>query len=300
MFLESNDITLKRLQEASCICGNISRECFLAAVSPDTLSDAKDNIRTAIIQAKDLSDTIINITESDPSCIPNTPVVRESVVEQLSRRASFRLGLFGVMAGLDQRRANATYEFNCAIRASPDLATLVGKIFENRLHKFLKTSSRTFTIESLDNRSANTKRFGDMECFSGGLALSVKSKTSCYLQPLFPSFDSFLYQPGNSQSGFSPLIALQVTTAANHASKIKGLEDVQTSLKPSVSGLKCLRPTTKRKMVILFVVPKKVVSEKQTIDGAKQGTKKKKETLWYKKTAQYILALSEEEVFKAT
>ncbi len=129
------------------------------------------------------------------------------------------------------------------------------------------------------------------------------------LSPVFPSFDSFLYHPGISQSGFSRLIALQATTAADHAIKIKGLEDVQTSLKPNVSGMKHLRPTIKRKMIILFVVPDTlgVIFAKQTIEGAKQaikdtkkGTKKEKERLWYRKTAQYILALSEEEVFKAT
>ncbi|KAM6499267.1 hypothetical protein JOM56_004775, partial [Amanita muscaria] len=56
-----------------------------------------------------------------------------------------------------------------------------------------------------------------------------------------------------SQSGFSRLIALQATTAADHAIKIKGLEEVQTSLKLKVPGMKHLRPTIKRNMIILFV-----------------------------------------------
>jgi hypothetical protein len=149
--------------------------------------------------------------------------------------------------------------------------------------------------------TSDTKQFGTMKCFSGDLALSVKSETPCYLQPLspvFPSFDSFLYQPRISQSGFSCLIALQVTTAEDHAIKIKGLEDVQRSLKPNVSGLKHLRPTIERKMIILFVVP-----DTLTVTFSRQAIKdkeKNKGPLWYKKTAQYILALSEEEVFKAT
>ena len=105
--------------------------------------------------------------------------------------------------------------------------------------------------------TSDTNHFGDMKCFSGQLvALSVKSETPCYLQPLSPVvsfFDSFLYQPGISQSGFSHLIALQATTAAVDAIKIKDLEDVRTSLKPNVSGMmKHLRPTTKRNFFSLF------------------------------------------------
>jgi len=225
-----------------------------------------------------------------------------------------------MMRVLDKRRPGSAYEFYCAIKGCHDGAALAGRAFENHLHEFLKTSSRTFTIESLDERSAtleirftsDTKRFGDMKCFSDHLALSVKSETSCYLQPLspvFPSFDSFLYQPGISRSGFSRLIALQATTAADHTIKIKGLEDVQASLNPNVSGMKHLRPTIRRKMIILFVVPDtlRMIFAKQTIEGAKQAingakkdTTREKETLWYRKTAQYILALSEKEVFKAT
>ena len=128
--------------------------------------------------------------------------------------------------------------------------------------------------------------------------LTVKSKTSCYL-----------YQPRISQSGFSHLIALQATIAADHAIKIRGLDDVQTSLKSNISGMKPLRPTIGREMIILFAVPDTsgAIPAKQTIEGAKQvikdtnkSTKKEKEPFWYRKTAQYILAVSEEEAFKAT
>ena len=55
-------------------------------------------------------------------------------------------------------------------------------------------------------------------------------------------------------------------------------------------------------MIILFVVPDtlRVVFPKQAIKDTNKGTEREKEPLWYRKTAQYILALSEEEVFKAT
>jgi len=80
---------------------------------------------------------------------------------------------------------------------------------------------------------------------------------------------------------------LQATTALDRAIKMKGLEDVQTSLKPNISGLKHLRPIIKRKMIVLFVVPDslrvRVTFAKRTIKSAKQ---KEKEPLWYRRTSQ--------------
>ena len=86
-----------------------------------------------------------------------------------------------------------------------------------------------------------------------------------------------------------------MTVAAKHGIKSKGLEDLQasfkdlqTSLKPSI--LKLLRPTVNKKMVILLVVPKTLQAnfKKQSISP-----------LWDKRTAQYILALEEKDVFEA-
>ena len=102
-------------------------------------------------------------------------------------------------------------------------------------------------------------------------------------------------------------MALQTTTAAKHPIKAKGLEDVQTSLKANVSGIKDLRPAIKRKLIVLFVVPDTLgaIFAEQQIEGAERGVdskgkKKEKEPLWNRKTAQYIHSLSEEDVFKAT
>ena len=110
--------------------------------------------------------------------------------------------------------------------------------------KFIFKIPQTFTIKSLNNPSAtpeihftsgtNHLDFEDSR-FSDHLASSVQSNTSWYLRPqslVFPSFDSFLYLPRISHPGFSPLIALQVTTAADHDINIKGLEKVQRELKP--------------------------------------------------------------------
>ena len=142
-------------------------------------------------------------------------------MEQLSRGANFGLGFLG-----DDGYPGET-KGKCAIEGCPDTAALVARIFGNRHHKFLSLL--------IIARSSDTKHFRDMRSFSDHLA-SVKGETSCYLEPLspvFPSFDSFLYHPGISQYGFSRLIALQATTAADHAIRIKGLGNVQTSLKPN-------------------------------------------------------------------
>ena len=211
-----------------------------------------------------------------------------------------------IMEELRRRRASAAYDFYCAVKGCSEGGIFAGKTFEFHVHDFLTTSSQSFTISSLDGPcptldiqfTSDSKRFGDKKHFSGDLALSVESATPCYLQPLspvFPSFDSFLYQPRMSESQFSHLIALQVTVVARHGIKSKGLEDLQasfkdlqTSLKPSI--LKLLRPTVNKKMVILFVVPKtlQAIFKKQSIPP-----------LWDKRTAQYILALEEKDVFKA-
>ena len=60
LFLQNTDITLKRLQKASHICGNIPRPCFKAAVSLTELRQAEDVIRKAIQQLKDLFDVFCN------------------------------------------------------------------------------------------------------------------------------------------------------------------------------------------------------------------------------------------------
>jgi hypothetical protein len=309
LFLQSNDVTLKQLQEASRICGNIPRVCFEAAISPTALRDAQDDIRGAIAKTEGLSDAVNDMRMGGETVIHRVFQIRPSYKERLWNSCIVEpvsdWAFSQMMELLDERRAGAPYEFYCGIKGLSDGNVLAGRYFEHRLHKFLKRSSQTFTIRSLDDRStlgirftSDTECFEDKKCFSGYLALSVEIERPCYLQPLspvFPSFGSFLYQPGMSESGFSPLIALQATIAAEHDIKLKGLEDVQTSLKHNVSALKDLGPTLEKKMIILFVVPDtlRATFVKQTIVGTKQKPS------WDRRTAQYLLALSENEVFKA-
>jgi len=263
-------------------------------------------------QTDKLSDAVINVDRG--GTIHRAFQIRpsedrfwvSSLVEPVSDWAFWEM-----MAELGRRNANGPYKFYCAIQGSPNSSSLLGRMFEDKLHPFLQTMAtpRTFTIQSLDDRSntldiifsSNTQHltFGADQRFSGQLASSVGRNTSCYLKPLsrvFPSFDSFLYQPNLSQSSFSPLIALQATTAATHDISVTGLEKVQKSLKPNISNLKNLRPTKARKMIILFVVPDTMGAAfvMQKITGAK------KMRHWDEKTAQYVLMLSEKEVFRAT
>ena len=311
LFLQSIDITLKRFQDASNICGNIPRRCFKAARSPAYILNAKTEIDNAVqdihkshdviagVKRGDTIDRVFQIYPSNSSRIGGS-----CVIQPVSDWA-----LSVMMKELRRRNQGAAYKLYHALQGSPSSSTLVGRMFETSLHLYLKTP-RVYIIKSLDDRrttldiylTSNTVHaaFVAMKDFSRQLASSVKDNRSCYLKsssPVFPSFDSFLYQPILSQSlGFSALISLQVTTAADHAISIKGLEKIQQSLKLKVPELKGLRPTMARKMIILFVVPDTLGAAfvKQRIkDAGKAGC-------WHEKTAQYILELPEEAVLRAT
>ena len=138
-------------------------------------------------------------------------------------------------------RPNWAYKLYHVIQGSPHASLLVSRMFEISLHPYMKTRTYTITPLELEDRerqlnisfTPNTvySFFGAMRDFSGQLASSAENHIPCYLQPsspVFPSFDSFLYQPVESESAFSHLIALQVTTSDNHAISIKGLEKIQT------------------------------------------------------------------------
>jgi hypothetical protein len=303
------DITLKRLREVSYICGNIPRPCFLAAASPNKVDQGKALIKTAIQEIQDLFAVILHTQDSDKSqtihcAFQVRPKSSENrfwesrVVEPVSAWA-----LSEMLNELRKKSMGDAYKFYCTIKGSPESAVLRGHIFEIYLHRYLEFS-RTFTIKSLDNSSATPEiRFTsgtnhlhfEGNCFSDHLASSVQSNTSWYLCPrfpVFPSFDSFLYLPGISHPGFSRLIALQVTTAADYDINIKGLEKVQRALKPRHPDLKGLRPAKDNKMIILFVIPPAL----GMTFGAQKITGKEKVDHWYDKTAQYVVTLSEEEL----
>lgn len=115
LLLESKDITLKRLQEASRICGNIPRKCSAAAVSPLALSLARQRIRVAIQQINELSDTIIKVRVGGESDIFQIRPLSEHrfwvdyCVEPVSAWA-----LSEMLDVLDERKAGSAYGVYCA------------------------------------------------------------------------------------------------------------------------------------------------------------------------------------------
>ncbi|KAF8341740.1 hypothetical protein F5887DRAFT_1160121 [Amanita rubescens] len=139
------------------------------------------------------------------------------------------------------------------------LSQMLDKLRMDEAYKFY-SESRTFTIKSLDNHAAtfqidftlntnNHLSFTDVDDLSKELVLAVKSHTSRYLSSFHPSILSCT----NPKS----LIALQVTTAADH--------DIKT----------------------------KDTLEKTFGTRKIKGTKKEVER-WDKKTTQYVLGLPED------
>ena len=306
------DITLQRLKAVVRICGYNPRECCTAAVSPLALTTATQKIIHAIRTTKDLRHAVRNVTTGQPIHrafeiwpSPNNRCWECCVVRPISDWAFSQM-----IADLDRRDPEAANDFYRSIQGTRDAASLGEKMFETKAHKFFQsiTEPRSFTIRSIDNPSATFDikfsstvahhTFGAEQVFAGRLTSSVRNGGSCYLRPLspvFPSFDSFLYQHEMPQSGCQPLIALQITTAATHPISIRGLARIQASLKPQVSELANLRPTTATKLIILFVVPDSMAASfvKQNIEDAK------KVAHWDPKTVQYVVGLSEREVMRS-
>ncbi|EDR08850.1 uncharacterized protein LACBIDRAFT_326431 [Laccaria bicolor S238N-H82] len=83
LLLEREDITPKRLQEASRICGNIPRECFSAAVSPDALQDAEKTIKGAIKNSNNLSDAFRRVSVGGETVIHRIFQIRPSSERRL-------------------------------------------------------------------------------------------------------------------------------------------------------------------------------------------------------------------------
>jgi hypothetical protein len=302
------DITLERFDQTSRICGYTPRRCFQAAVSPHSLCEATQAVITAIRDIKELSDIFadVNCGKTVHCAFQIRPSTESRCWDSCLTEPVSVWACSQMMTDLNRRSTDAAYKFYCANKGRLHTSSLVEMMFETKLHLFFRTitNNRTFTIQSLDDRSitldikfsSNTEHltFGADQHFSGQLASSVGINKSSYLKPLssvFPSFNSFLYDM--SQSSFSPLTALQVTTSATHDISITSLEKV---LKPNTADLKNLQPTKARKMIILFVVPDTMVAAfvTQMITGAK------KTGHWDKKIPQYVHGVSEKEVFQAT
>jgi hypothetical protein len=109
------------------------------------------------------------------------------------------------------------------------------------------------------------------------------------------NLDSFLYQHGVHHPSFQLLIGFQISDGYKHPLSLKGLRQLQKSLKPKVAELKALRPSPRKKTIILFVVPAPMGAS-----FSKQPFKEKAEDLnWDAKTAQFVLELDPDVVWKS-
>jgi hypothetical protein len=309
----NHDITLKRFQEAARVCGLIPRLCFEVALSPTRLENAELSIINGITQCKDLVAAISDVHGDQP--VPHRafeicPSPKSRSWEACRVRPVSDWAFHQIVAALDRRDNDAAYRFYKAIQGTPDGAMIRGKLWETKVHKFFSSITRpkNFHILSLNDRSTSfdielssstvRQNFESVQNFAGLLASFVKNEQSCYLKllsPTFPTFDSFLYQHGMSQPGCQPLIGLQITDACDHPISIKGLADIETSLKPKVPELRSLRPTVARKWIILFVVPEPMATSfvEQRFKDAKKSAN------WGVKTTQYVLGLPEQEVMRS-
>jgi hypothetical protein len=211
-----------------------------------------------------------------------------------------------MIAELDRQGADAAYSLYRTLEGTPAGASLAGRLFENKVHQFFRsiTEPRRFTIFSLENRSINFNiefssrtrfcNFGATQHFSGQLATAVNDGESCYLKPVspvFPTFNSFLYQHGMSRAGYRSLMGLQVTCGKVHPISVKGLVETQKTLKRNSA----LRPIPTEKWIILFVVP-----ETMTASFELQRFKdSEKDAHWAEKTTQYVLGLPVQEVLRS-
>jgi len=306
LFLAPIDLPLQRLQAVIRVSGNNPRQCLGAAVSPAALSDTSKDIISAIKVCKDLHQAISQANTGEPihrafEIYPGLPSrqLASCLVRPISDWA-----LSHMFAEIDRQGADAAYRLYRALEGCPAGAWLNGKLFENKVHRFFQsiTEPRRFTIFSLEDRSINFDvefssetrhwNFGAIQHFSGQLATAVNDGHSCYLRPIspvFPSFDSFLYQHEISRPGYRSLIPIQVTGSRDHPISLKGLADTQKSLKHRVPELNA------GKWIILFVVPETMMASfvaQRFIDSTKYAH-------WEEKTTQYILGLPAQEVLSS-
>jgi hypothetical protein len=333
LFLTDADITLKRFNDATHICGYIPRQCLRAAYSPETLSAVTEEVRGAIRATTNLKDAIMSVSTGEPihRAFEMYPSLKNRAWIHCLVRPVSDWAFSEMIAELDRRGAAAAYELYHGIKGSSSAATLAGNMFEAKVHAFFQCilTPRRFMVRpvlpvdkrstALDKRSTTFDKrsnsfdiefssdtthlsFGPKQDFMGQLTSFVNDDNkSCYLKPLsstFATFDSFLYQPGLPRSDCQPLIGFQVTTAKTHPIKVIGLQDLQACLNPTVPELEALRPTTNKKLIILFVVPESRAASWVKMPFKGKDQEKDPGKVWEGKTIQYVLGLPEEEVFR--
>ncbi|KAF8523379.1 hypothetical protein BU17DRAFT_86122 [Hysterangium stoloniferum] len=282
IFLHPKDLTYARLNAVKTRLGINPRRCFRATVPRST------SIISLIYDTRgggEFSHNLFEVHSLDddhffPGCLIKP--VSEWVFERLLEKYK-------------ERQANAVRELYDLIRREPALAPTSGIIWERQCHRFFRSLRifRSFNLRSLDDPSQTItwdypggteyKAF-ESTFFSTQLEAQIQRKTSTYFQPLsasYPTLDSLVYRPDR-------LDFLQMTVAKNHPSKIAGFQRIQRGLKLKGPASN-LRPSKEQPWMLIFVVPEEIAPSftKQPFGG-----------VWDSKVKQYVLALSQKDVWE--
>ncbi|KIM46713.1 hypothetical protein M413DRAFT_23080 [Hebeloma cylindrosporum] len=248
LFISSIDVPLHRLKAAMRVCGYNPRWCERASRSPAALHLATVKVINAMQSTTAFCGAMSSIISGELShrAFEIWPSSSNRAWDLLILRPISPWALSEMVAELDRRDADAAFRFYRQFKRTHFGASLVEQMFVFKVHQFLRsiTELRSFTTRSLDDPliavdiefspAITQLSFDSEQSFTGKLAASIDAEESCYLKPLspiFPSFDSFLYQPTMSRLDYQPFISIQVTTSGSRPISMAGLEKIQMCLK---------------------------------------------------------------------
>jgi hypothetical protein len=290
------------------VFGSVPRLCFQYA---QNLNEGKSSLNLAIPKIKDLPETLKNIHGGSDM------VHRLFEIFPDDQSRAFDLCRCQPISGwvtqqlmieMNKRRRNGAHEFYQTIQATSNASALRGRMWEGQVHNYLCSiaNEMDFYANSLDDptktmrfslsSAMESKDFGTIQAFQGELASCVRDRKPCYLRPVsktFATIDSVIFVPDFPQSGHQLLLFCQMADCYTHSINISGLENIQRSFKRAIPELKSLRPSARRKWIILFIVPKPTGSAftRQNFSDVKGAR------IWGPKVAQYVLELNPREVW---
>lgn len=295
------------------MCGTVPRRCFRCARSDEKLLAAKFRLKKAIDEIEDVTKAIQNIRGNHkfPHRIFEIyPSLDSRQFDCCEVRPLSEWVFNELVAEMEQRDKDFSYKFYRSLQATNDASAFRGRVWERQVHKYFRSIAdpTTFCAHSLDNRAnsinfslsnaVQQKDFGTIAAFRGELLSCVRGRKPCYLKPIsrtFATVDSVIYLPGFNQPGLQPVLNCQMTDSWTHLISAKGFATIQSSLKPSITDLNELRPSTTQKWILLFIVPAPTGSA-----FVKQNYKEQEgKRIWGPKVAQYVLELDPGEVWKA-
>ncbi|KAF8510508.1 hypothetical protein BU17DRAFT_70030 [Hysterangium stoloniferum] len=301
IFLHPQDLTYARLDASRTSLGINPRLCFVASTGCDFLEDEVASLEN-LIAAVPSSTSIISLIHDTRSGGEFSHHLFE--IYNRDHRHFFSNSLikpvsdwvFGrLLEQYEERQASAARQLYDLIRKEPALAPTSGIIWERQCHRFFRSLrlSRSFNLRSLDDPSQTItwdypggteyKAF-ESASFSTELEAQIQRKTSTYFQPFpasYPTLDSLIYRPDR-------LDFLQMTVAKNHPSKIAGFQRIRRGLKLKGPASN-LRPSKEQPWMFIFIVPE---------ETAPSFTKQPFGEVWDSKVKQYILALSQKDIWE--